>query len=156
GNTGPTGLAQIFSPAFGNFFTNTNQTLVFNTPMFWHGTGGISGGVFLDANQASIHITQAGLYFINFQVSVDASSLNSSAAVGIFINDVEVPNNQSRFGIVNFQDDRNNCPLISGGLIVPIPAASTIQLRSVLGRFNTCQFNDAFLDAAINLIKLDF
>jgi hypothetical protein len=142
----------VSTPSFGNFFTNDFQTLNQNDPMPWNGIGGTSGGLFLDANSVDIHVTQAGFYSVDYIVSAFIDVPTPSVVLGIFINGVEVPNQQTRFGTSNFDPDRAECATIAGGSIISIPANSTVQLRSIFGTFTTC--DGPLLAASIKFVKV--
>lgn len=149
------GISNIFSPAFGNFYQTNFVTLVNNQPVPWNSIGQISGGINLDPDRVTIHVVQAGSYYIEYYVSVNYNPVDPGGDrdLGLFINEMEIPNNQTRFGITNNEADRNVCATVSGGSIVFIPANATVQLRNVLGTvINTC--DNRKLAASINLIKL--
>ena len=149
------GAPSVFSPAFGNFYQTNFVTLVRNQPMPWNATGQTSGGVNLDSDGVTIHVTQAGSYYIDYYVSVNynPNTPGGDRDLGLFINGVEVPNNQTRFGVSDYEADRNVCATVSGGAIVFIPANATVQLRNVLDEvIDTCDGRK--LAASINLIKL--
>ncbi|PGL70899.1 hypothetical protein [Bacillus sp. AFS055030] len=145
-------LPGSFSPAFGNFFRIGFQTIPPNTAMIWTNTGASSGGVFL-ASPNQIGVTQEGFYYIHYTVSVEMSTLtNIMALMGIFINNNEVPNLQSRNAVTNVEADRSECTNLTGGTIVFIPANALVELRSILNTIETCAGFD--IAGAINLIKL--
>lgn len=149
------GISSVFSPAFGNFYQTNFVTLINNQPMPWNATGQINGGVNLNPDGVTIHVAQTGSYYIEYYVSVNYNPTDPGGDrdLGIFINGVEIPNNQTRFGVTNNEADRNVCATISGGSIVFIPANATVQLRNVLNEvIKTCDGRK--LAASINLIKL--
>lgn len=112
--------------------------------MPWNATGQINGGVNLNPDGVTIHVAQAGCYYIEYYVSVNYNPVDPGGDrdLGLFINELEIPNNQTRFGVTNNEADRNVCATVSGGSIMFIPANATIQLRNVLNEvIKTCSIN---------------
>ena len=77
----------VFSPAFGNFIRLTllhwsESTYALNA------TGQTAGGVNLDSDGVTIHVTQAGSYYIDYYVSVNYNpdTPGGDRDLGLFIN----------------------------------------------------------------------
>lgn len=97
--------------------------------MPWNTTGQTADGVNLDSDGVTIPVNQAGSYYIEYYVSVNYNpdTLSGDRSLGLFINRVEVPNNQTRFEVSDYEADRNVCVTVSSGSIVFIPANATVQ-----------------------------
>ncbi|MDM5225096.1 hypothetical protein QUF73_02630 [Cytobacillus sp. NJ13] len=152
-NTVQGGQNTSFSTAFGNFFRSPeNIILESNQAMEWTNTGASSGGVFL-SSPTQIHVTQAGFYYVEYTVSVFMATERPDAAfVGIFINNTEVPNRQSRGLIFNGEPDRFECTNVTLGSIFFIPENALVELRNIGPQLQTC--GDNGVASSVSLIKL--
>ncbi|MFJ8513405.1 BclA C-terminal domain-containing protein [Lysinibacillus xylanilyticus] len=141
-------------PTYGNFFQTGFITLINNQPMPWNGKGETSG-ITLDPDTVTIRVTQAGVYYVDYQVNVAYfSNTGLTAQTAIFVNEVQVNPIQTRYGTSNTENERAECSSYSGGTIISIPTDGRVQLRNVNQTFSTCD-DGAFLAASINLIKLN-
>ena len=142
------------TPAFANFFRSGDILLNNNDAMPWNSKGETSG-ITLDPDNVTIRVSQAGMYNIDYYITGGfATFLPNIIVVAIFVNDVEVNPNHTRFGAINNENDRFECIPISGGAIVPVPEGGTVQLRNVGGaRFSTC--GGTTINSSIKLIKIN-
>jgi hypothetical protein len=150
-------VSPVPRPSYGNFWRNLGiVSIAGGTALPFNNTGPTAGGISL-ANSTTINIANPGDYFISYVVTILLTAPQiAGSAVGVFLNgNNEVPNMQTRFGIVVRDPDVSDCLQISGEAIVSIPANSTLQLRNTSPGNQAFTLCDTFINnVALNIIKV--
>ncbi|HHT7190832.1 TPA: exosporium leader peptide-containing protein [Bacillus cereus] len=156
GPTGSTGPAGTISLAFGNFWQSEFINIPVGGFFSFNQTGPIVGGVSL-LDSTTIGITQAGIYQVSFIASIDSSLITLfpyAAGISILLNNAPIPNAQGSFGILILAPVSITCNQLTGQLILPVPANSTIRLSNI-GNNNIITCDDGINALELTIFKLN-
>ncbi|MGW6046786.1 exosporium leader peptide-containing protein, partial [Bacillus mycoides] len=158
GDTGPTGA---FSPAYRNFwrFLQSPESINANQAISFTDNSTAQAGGITRVN-ATITIPLAGDYLISYIVTARLDNSQNTCAVGVFLGPpfVEVPNRQTRFGLLTQTvTTTDEFTQLIGEAIITVPAGAQLQLRNAGSQFFEIPPSVLVGDGAtvtLNIIKL--